>query len=143
VTSTLRIGSSPGVVDLQVTACCPVQLLAARLSLVMFETDATSVARDVSRTHGSSRVGPPISDGAHLRLFHPVIHDEAIVRVTDALRSGWIGCGPRTTEFEQALATMVVAPYCVALNSRAGWRRTAKLLYCIPTPRDSPSRSKP
>lgn len=100
-------------------ACCAVQLLAARYSLVMSETDAASVARDVSRTDGSSRMGRPMSDGAHLRLFHPVIHDEAIVRVTDALRSGWIGCGPRTREFEQAFAAMVGAPYRVALNSGA------------------------
>ena len=106
MTSTLRTDSSPdGVVDLQVTACYPVQLLAARYSLVMSETDATSVDRDVSYTHGSSRMGPPIIDGEHLRLFHPVMHDEA-------LRLGWIGSGPRSTEFEQAFATMVGTPHC-------------------------------
>ncbi len=102
--------------DLQVIACCAVQLLAARYSLVMSEK-MRRPSLVMSRTDGPSQMGPPTSDGAHLRLFHPVIHDEAIVRVTDALRSGWIGCGPRTNEFEQAFATMVGARYCVALNS--------------------------
>jgi perosamine synthetase len=59
----------------------------------------------------------PVSDGTHLQLFRPVIHEEAIVGVADALRSGWIGCGPRTREFEEAFAEAVSAPHCVALNS--------------------------
>jgi hypothetical protein len=67
-----------------VIACCAVQLLAARYSLVMSEK-MRRPSLVMSRTDGPSRMGPPISDGAHLRLFHPVIHDEAIVRVTDAL----------------------------------------------------------
>ena len=58
-----------------------------------------------------------MADGAPLRLFHPVIHEEAIVGVADALRSGWIGCGPRTREFEETFAKTVDAPHCVALNS--------------------------
>lgn len=56
-------------------------------------------------------------DGTHLRLFHPVVHEEAIVAAEEALRSGWIGCGPRTSEFEEAFAKAVNAPHCVALNS--------------------------
>ncbi len=58
-----------------------------------------------------------MSDAERLRLFYPVIREEAITGVADALRSGWIGPGPRTREFEEAFAKAVAAPYCVALNS--------------------------
>ncbi len=58
-----------------------------------------------------------MSDDDRLRLFYPVIHDEAIAGVADALRSGWIGSGPRTREFEEAVAKAVGAPHCVALDS--------------------------
>ncbi len=56
-------------------------------------------------------------DGDRLRLFYPVIHEEAIAAVADTLRSGWIGLGPRTREFEDALAKAVGATHCVALDS--------------------------
>ena len=40
--------------------------------------------------------------------------EEAVIRV---LRSGWIGLGPVTEQFEQAFAKKVGAKYAVALNS--------------------------
>lgn len=50
-------------------------------------------------------------------LFRPVISDEAIEATAEVLRSGWLGLGPRTKEFEERFAEFVGAPYCVALNS--------------------------
>ncbi len=50
-------------------------------------------------------------------LFRPVICEEAIAAVGDVMRSGWLGLGPKTREFEEAFADHVGAPYCVGLNS--------------------------
>lgn len=50
-------------------------------------------------------------------LFRPQIREEAIAAVGEVLRSGWIGLGPKTAEFEQKFAEYVGAPYCVGLNS--------------------------
>ena len=50
-------------------------------------------------------------------LFRPRISEEAIAAAADVLRSGWLGLGPRTAEFEQAFASYVGAPHCVGLNS--------------------------
>lgn len=50
-------------------------------------------------------------------LFKPKIAEEAIEAVGNVLRSGWIGLGPRTLEFERAFAHYVDAPHCIALNS--------------------------
>ena len=54
---------------------------------------------------------------ARIQLFRPAIRDEAATAVGDVLRSGWLGLGPRTREFEAAFARAVGAPHCVALNS--------------------------
>ncbi len=35
-----------------------------------------------------------------VQLFRPLICEEAIQAVGDVLRSGWIGLGPKTREFE-------------------------------------------
>ena len=37
--------------------------------------------------------------------------------VADVLRSGWLGLGPKTQEFEQKFAEYTGAPHCVGLNS--------------------------
>ena len=47
----------------------------------------------------------------------PDIGDEELAAVAQALRSGWVTTGPRTREFEQALAAYVGAPEAVAVNS--------------------------
>lgn len=52
-----------------------------------------------------------------INLFRPVVHDEAIEAVSEVLRSGWTGLGPKTKQFEEDFARYVGAPYCVALNS--------------------------
>ncbi len=52
-----------------------------------------------------------------IQLFRPLICEEAIQAVGDVLRSGWIGLGPKTGEFEHRFADFVGAPFCVGLNS--------------------------
>lgn len=52
-----------------------------------------------------------------MALLRPAIREEAIRAVADVLRSGWLGTGPRTAEFERAFAGYVGAPHCVGLNS--------------------------
>ena len=53
----------------------------------------------------------------NIPLFRPSISNEAIDAVSDVLRSGWIGLGPRTREFEERFAAYIGAPHCVGLNS--------------------------
>lgn len=52
-----------------------------------------------------------------IQLFKPNITEQAIDEVAKVLRSGWIGLGPKTQEFEEAFAKYVGAKYCAALNS--------------------------
>ncbi len=52
-----------------------------------------------------------------IQLFKPDITEEEIETVVEVLRSGWIGLGPKTTEFEQKFAEFVGSPHAVALNS--------------------------
>jgi len=52
-----------------------------------------------------------------VRLFRPRIREEAIDAAVAVLRSGWIGLGSKTAEFEYAFARYAGAPYCVGLNS--------------------------
>ncbi len=53
----------------------------------------------------------------NIPLFRPSISEDAIEAVTTVLRSGWLGLGPKTQEFEQKFAEYVGAPHCVGLNS--------------------------
>src|SRR3990172_8040445 len=50
-------------------------------------------------------------------LFKPVIREEAIEEAANVLRSGWLGLGPKTVEFEEKFAKYLNIPYCVGLNS--------------------------
>jgi perosamine synthetase len=50
-------------------------------------------------------------------LFRPLIREEAVEAVADVLRSGWVGHGPKTREFETAFAEFVDMPDCVSLSS--------------------------
>ncbi|NLN77904.1 MAG: DegT/DnrJ/EryC1/StrS aminotransferase family protein [Armatimonadetes bacterium] len=52
-----------------------------------------------------------------ISLFRPRIKEEAIAAAGDVLRSGWIGLGPKTLEFEGRFADYVGSPHCVGLNS--------------------------
>jgi len=52
-----------------------------------------------------------------VNLFRPKVREHAVTAVAEVLRSGWIGMGARTQEFERAFATYAGAPHCVALNN--------------------------
>ncbi len=58
-----------------------------------------------------------MAEGERIQLFRPVVREDAITAVGDALRSGWIGLGPRTRTFEERFARTVGAAQCVALDS--------------------------
>lgn len=53
----------------------------------------------------------------HIALLKPVICEEAIEAAGEVLRSGWLGLGPKTAEFERAFAAYVGNRYCIGLNS--------------------------
>ncbi len=50
-------------------------------------------------------------------VFKPSCSDEEIAAVTEVLRSGWWGLGPKTKEFEDRFAAFLNIPYAVAVNS--------------------------
>jgi perosamine synthetase len=50
-------------------------------------------------------------------VFRPSCGEEEIRLVTEVLRSGWWGLGPKTQAFEEAFARYVHARHAVALNS--------------------------
>ncbi len=52
-----------------------------------------------------------------INLFRPLVREEAVEAAATVLRSGWIGMGARTCEFERALAARLHAPHCVAVNN--------------------------
>lgn len=53
----------------------------------------------------------------NIPVFRPSMGEEEIAAVTEVLRSGWWGLGPKTTEFEQQFAEFVGAQHCVGFNS--------------------------
>ena len=56
-------------------------------------------------------------DSVQVRLFQPNVREEAASAVAEVLRSGWLGMGPKVSEFERAFAAYVGADHCVAVNS--------------------------
>ncbi len=50
-------------------------------------------------------------------VFRPSMGDEECDAVSAVLRSGWIGLGPRTKEFEERFADYLGVRYAVAVNS--------------------------
>jgi perosamine synthetase len=52
-----------------------------------------------------------------IQVFKPSIGDEEVAAVEEVLRSGWLGLGPKTAEFEHEFADYVGAPFAVAMNS--------------------------
>ena len=52
-----------------------------------------------------------------IQVLKPKICEEAVEAVSEVLRSGWIGLGPKTQEFEEEFARYVGAPHAVAVNS--------------------------
>lgn len=52
-----------------------------------------------------------------IQLFKPYMGDDEVQAVSEVIRSGWIGLGPKTAEFEKQLAQFIGVPYAVGLNS--------------------------
>jgi len=52
-----------------------------------------------------------------IQLFKPYMDEQEIEAVAEVIRSGWIGLGPRTAEFEKAFAAFLGAPFAVGFNS--------------------------
>ncbi len=52
-----------------------------------------------------------------IQLFKPYMDEEEVQSVAEVLRSGWIGLGPRTAEFEKQFAQFIGVPWVVGLNS--------------------------
>lgn len=50
-------------------------------------------------------------------VFKPSYDNKEIEAVTEVLKSGWIGLGPKTKEFEEKFADYIGVKYAVAVNS--------------------------
>lgn len=50
-------------------------------------------------------------------VFKPSMGDEEVEEVGKVLRSGWIGLGPKTKEFEEKFAAYIGTEYAVGVNS--------------------------
>jgi perosamine synthetase len=55
-----------------------------------------------------------------VRLFKPKVHEEAISAAAEVMRSGWLGMGPVTAEFEKAFARYLGVERAVAVNCVIG-----------------------
>ncbi|NOU90927.1 aminotransferase class I/II-fold pyridoxal phosphate-dependent enzyme [Paenibacillus sp. LMG 31460] len=53
----------------------------------------------------------------HIPVLQPSIGQEEIDAVVEVMRSGWLGLGPKTEQFEQEFAKYVGSRFMVALNS--------------------------
>lgn len=52
-----------------------------------------------------------------IQLFRPTLGEEEIQAVAEVLRSGWLGLGPKTEEFEKAFAAYIGARHVVGVIS--------------------------
>ena len=50
-------------------------------------------------------------------VFRPSVSEKEIKAVSDVLKSGWWGCGPKVKEFEDKFSKFIGTKYAVALNS--------------------------
>jgi perosamine synthetase len=53
----------------------------------------------------------------HISVLQPSIGKEEIEAVAEVMRSGWLGLGPKTEQFEQSFAAYAGSRFMVALNS--------------------------
>jgi perosamine synthetase len=53
----------------------------------------------------------------HIPVLQPCIGQEEIDAVAEVMRSGWLGLGPRTEQFEQAFSAYAGSRFTIALNS--------------------------
>ncbi|MFV0244279.1 MAG: DegT/DnrJ/EryC1/StrS family aminotransferase [Qingshengfaniella sp.] len=50
-------------------------------------------------------------------IFRPAFGDEEVDAVAEVLRSGWIGLGPKTKQFEEEFAKFAAVPHAIGMNS--------------------------
>jgi dTDP-4-amino-4,6-dideoxygalactose transaminase len=67
----------------------------------------------------------------YLVFGSPLIGDDEIAAVVEALRSGWLGTGPRVNAFERDFAEYVDSAYAVAVNSCTAGLHLAMLAACV------------
>lgn len=70
--------------------------------------NVTNMTMSKELAHGTGRA---------LNVFKPDMGDEEVAAVAEVIRSGWIGLGPKTAEFEKEFAHYIGVPYAVAVNS--------------------------
>ena len=52
-----------------------------------------------------------------IQVFKPNYDHEEVQAVTETILSGWVGLGPKTSEFERQFAEFCGVKYCIGLNS--------------------------
>ncbi len=52
-----------------------------------------------------------------IQVFKPYYDDQEIEAVSEVIRSGWVGLGPKTAQFEKEFADFSKTRYCIGLNS--------------------------
>lgn len=52
-----------------------------------------------------------------IRVFKPSYDNRELEAVAEVLKSGWVGLGPKTAEFEVAFASYCSVDHCIGLNS--------------------------
>ena len=52
-----------------------------------------------------------------IQVFKPWYDDEEILAVAEVIKSGWVGLGPKTAQFEKEFAEFSAVKHCVGLNS--------------------------
>jgi len=52
-----------------------------------------------------------------IQVFAPWYDEREVNAVAEVIRSGWVGLGPKTAEFERKFAEYCQVPYCVGFNS--------------------------
>ena len=65
-------------------------------------------------------------------LFKPHMDQQEIDAVAEVIRSGWIGLGPKTREFEEQFARHIGVKHAIALNSCTAALHLAVALYDFP-----------
>jgi perosamine synthetase len=64
-----------------------------------------------------SGTGTRMQQASAIPVFRPAITEEEIASVVETLRSHWIGCGPRTAEFERRFAQVIGAPFAISTGT--------------------------